>query len=447
MSNSDVQSNYEVNVEILTKEYKDVDQLVFFRNPISKMASFTYLTMNLDTALCRNVIDMVSQNDYPKVHVKIFSVDESNPQEVCRDRKIVKIYDRELICIGANQKEEKNIDNNFKKIEMVLVNPIFYNLELKNSCNMVKNDISPYETVSTYEDWLKKTYGDVFYFRKIVNEDNQNKNKKIEHVLFNDKNDMALIENMMNTYNANLGISFYFFDDFYIEKDSKAIVTCHYINLSDVNRFKIIDYTYALQFNGIQIIKETPFYDRNLSDKRSSTASTTTSNTTHKHGPNSSSTPAKVEKQDPGTSETASIGGEEVTIPSSGQTQSVPYEGQTTNDSMKNSLTDISKKTGDDKEAEDLLEKNLNLIASTSTAIRSTVSVKNDKCLPNYYQFGNLYCIDIENMSGFHMSPINIVNIFCRRSGNDDDLEHQAYGLFLKYKLEGEQDTPKVQTA
>jgi hypothetical protein len=439
--------NYEINVSIFNKEYSKIERLVFYRLPISKYASIVNLSFNIDTSFVRELTETITKNEYPNINIKIFSVDEANPEQYCRDRRISKIFDKDYICLKIETSEQMNLSSNTTLVNLVLSHSIFYNLSLKKACNMIKNDISSYDAIKEYEKWLVETYGENFFFREIISEKGKSKNKKLEQILYATKNDLEMPFYLKRTYKPVFGFLVYFFDDFYMADDSDKVITVHSINLSDVDLFKVEEEQYTIQMGFLEILKEEVFYDPWLRDRRGEDHGTTRSNTTTipVGGDKRSGKPLNNVPQ-PGKTETTTIDGKQVKIPSSGQNQQKPDPSgkPELNDDIKNPLTEIDKKTGKDKDADDILRDNIKKMAQTSGSIRSLVSVKNSKTLPSYYQFGKLYQIDIENIDGHHMSPINLVNIFTRKSSNDDDMSHEIFGLFIKYKLESNNTLPKI---
>jgi hypothetical protein len=312
---------------------------------------------------------------------------------------------------------------------------------------MIKNNISSYDAIKDYEKWLTETYEDNFFYREIMSEKGKNKTKKLEQILFAAKNDLEMPFYLKKTYKASFGYLVYFFDDFYLADDSSKVITVHSINLSDVDLFKVEEDQYTQQFGSLDILKEDVFYDPWMKDRRGQDHSTARSNTTtipaggeSRKASSSTSVPGK------GETETTTIDGKTVQIPSSGPTISKSDKDKKPilNDGTKNPYTDIDKKTGTDKDAEESLKKNIENIAATSGSIRALITVKGPKTLPSYYQFGKLYQMDIENIDGHHMTPINLVNVFTRKSTNDDDMSHEIFGLFIKYKLETGNTLPKV---
>lgn len=424
-----IQNNFLTEMMIFNREYSDIPLICFMRNPFAKNASFTYMIANIDITMYVNMQKLISRNEFPSISTKIFSTDEANPLKLCRDNKISKIYDRDLYCIHIDTDDNLDYKQETVSAKLILVHPIFLQLEKRNTYNTIDNNKTVYESLTNFESYLTKTFGDIFKFRHIISNNNKN-NTKMEQLLVRTNSDLSVPEYLQNTYKSSISPAFYFFDDFYLDKDSDKEITCHYISLTDVNLFKTVTDNNNITISSINVLKEEPFFHHFKplyeADKRTQSENTTKYNKDF----NSTEFGQIPVKGNSGISN-INLDNGNIQVPNNGK---LNYQ-----KADKSQVSGIAQEGTEDSSN---VDNRLNIYTKTIDKIKSIVYAEINDCLPFYLQFGKLYAINLETIDKHDITPLNIVNIFYKRSGKDElTMSHIVKFIGIRYSFSNEQES------
>jgi hypothetical protein len=175
----------------------------------------------------------ISQNIFPEFKLEIISNEESKNY-----KKSNPIFDKTYKCLFVRTNNNISFQDNFINVTILLVHPTLYELQKNNAYNKILSNITGYDAILNYEQYLKETYGDHFYSNHIS--PNLNKNNYLyEQILTRANNDLNIPTYFINTYKPNHNFTYYFYDDFYLLSDKE--ITLHYLNINNKDLLKRVD--------------------------------------------------------------------------------------------------------------------------------------------------------------------------------------------------------------
>lgn len=336
------------------------------------------------------------------------------------------IYDQTLQCTKISIDGELDfVDKQSMHARLLLVHPIIYYLGQTNSYNKIVKDKTALDMLEGFNSFLKSNFGEIFDFNKIGDDVKQNK-YIYDEILIKSANDLNVPSYLIHNYKINNSLSFYFYDNFYLKDTFKKEIVNHYINIFDFNKFLQVDveeYTDMMGFT--QFIKEIEVSDFNkdISDKGSQRIIFNERNIRmfHEKDPVTVDLPKKKPggELESNYNETRNLsfeqdGSETTKTYDSSSRYSTIYCPDSSENGRERFNT--ARETMDDK-------------------IKSIDSYQFNYCLPDFPQFGEIYNLFEGNtIDDYLITPINIVNIFKRKSGKEPDLDHMSKSLFIHFQ-------------
>ncbi|MFW6281567.1 MAG: hypothetical protein ACOC1O_02075 [bacterium] len=415
---SSTNRSYEIVLSIDGKSHQDVNYFCFFRMPVLKQASYCITKSYLPQVIIKSLMQSVNYGIFPKIGVKIYT----NHQE--RNRQNSKlIYDQLLSCINCTTNEEIKYDQEKAHASLLLVHPIIRFLGNTNTYNQIHRDMTAYDILKDFENYLTSNHGNIFTFNHIG--DSIEKNEYVyENVLVKSKDDLNVPSYLIHNYKINNSFSFYFFDNFNIGEKFKKEINCHYINVYDKNQFSNIDVEKWVDTSHFPVFqKEIHFTDYfQQFDKKGHRPILVQQDIRYNHEKKPEE--ATVPKKDP-SGETESVLSEDRII-------KIENNGTESEKEFPTSTTFSRIYCPDNVENGNLrFEIGKDLIKNK---IDSLDLYEFSECLPDFPQFGNIYNLyEGGVIDDFISTPLNIINIFKRKNMKEQFLYHFTKVLFMRY--------------
>jgi hypothetical protein len=229
------------------EEFCDVIVAACVRVPFYKKSSFWVLKINTSPHWAQQLFNELASKTLKHFRLIITEVELNDVNSTLIEKQDV--HYKEYKCVHAITSSggyKVNVEDHNTEVIMTLIDYVFYDLSIKKAFNRKFDNTTAFAVINKYEKFLQDKYGsDNFYFNKVNipknEDDDQISNYKYEELLLALKNDIQVTDVLMYNKKAVLNPSFYFFDDFYLDKDVKAPITCHFINLGDRKKFKKYD--------------------------------------------------------------------------------------------------------------------------------------------------------------------------------------------------------------
>jgi hypothetical protein len=261
---SKAQNTYQIILQsIRGEEITDVTMCSCIKAPFYKKASFWILKANMASWLAQQLINENSTKTIKQFELKIW---ESVKDEKDDIKHLQLIHKRQLKCIHAvNSSSGYKINTEDANSELILtlVDYIFFDLFTKRTFNRKFTKKTAYDIIDTeYKEFLKDKYGsDTFNFNN-VNTETDKSDYKYEELLLATNNDLNVTDILLYNKKAMKTVGFYFFDDFYLSKSVEQPITCHFINLNDIQKFIQFDITkWHDTYHATSLVKEIPIND------------------------------------------------------------------------------------------------------------------------------------------------------------------------------------------
>jgi len=413
--------DFEINLLINECVHTDVQYCSFIRTPMSKLVSFCIIKIVVPELQILELQSQISNNLFPLVGLNLYTVPTSNSVDDTSEL----IFNKSLTCISAVSPKPIKLEQSTNICTLILVHPITYYLFKYNTYNLILENMTARESLDNFHGFLSSTFGDIFKFSFIG--DNADKNTyKYEQILMKVKNDLLIPIYLINNYNVNNSICFYFYDPFCLSADNDKEIFCNYINLRDYkNSFKLIDvslYTdISFMTDKIKIVSIVDFKN-DIVDKNLNQIMFTHSNIKFKSI--DSPVTGTIFKKNPGSvTELNVIEDRKIQIVQNGFELNSPYNNTSAN-------TQIY--------CPDLLSNGelryANSIDFYKNDVKEFAQYEFYNCIPDIFQFGQLYNLDPEIITHYFHTPINIINCFVRKDLKEPYLTHMAKVLFLKYR-------------
>ena len=410
--------NYEISITMSGQNIQDVQYCAFIRSAILKQSSFCVVRMYCPQVLITEFNNLLSENIFPDVPIKIYSSTEKDTDR--SKRKINNIYSRKLRCIYI-----KPLDPQAKQTkvhaEMVLVHPTLHYLGNTNTFNDILENTTSYDALQQFEKFLTETHGDIFQFRHINNSLNTN-DFIYEQLLIKACNDLNVPTYLIHTYKTHNSFTFYFFDDFYLADDAEKEIVCHYINLFDKSDFKQINiYDNADMSYFTKYLSEKPFCDRfQTLDKQGNAF-------IHNHQEmvttfNKVSTSRIIHRRPADVHNISVTDDRTVNVMDNSSLSTIEKE---------NAVTFSRTYVPDSVEnAESRFDLSLQMMTKKISRICEFESLY---AYPDFPQFGHIYNLNRDQRSDYVYTPINICNVFARKGANSEFLYHTSRSLMVKF--------------
>lgn len=401
--------------------YNDVQYIAFMRNAISKMASFTIIKGFFPQILIGQIMNDISDHEYPSFNLQIYNVDQ------LKQKKLSPIYDCNLLCIQAKPVDGLLSANeqNDTYAQLILVHPIIHYLSNTNTFNTILENISAYDGIIKFEKFLKDSFGDIFNFNHI-GENTLRNAFKYEQILIRTPTDLVVPNFLINNYKPYHSFNYYFFDHFQLSDESDKDIDCHWINLFDDQKFKRFDVSqYPDTREFIKKIGELPFNDQHgRLNRKEDTQVFLTYNTIFAQ--NKKFQASVDNKTNPGSDNVSMLENRSLNLP-----RNEPLSQKQISQS---SLYSIFQVLDDPTTAEQRFEVSKELYQK----IDQFKFFEINNSLPTFPRFGEIYNLDSDLRSSYLYTPYSIINTFQRKNIREKYLLHRAHFATIKYKNNGD---------
>ncbi len=419
--------NYEIGIESTeTKKFiNDISFCCFFRTPIFKQASYCVLKINIPVILIQQIQNDINNNKHPKFNLSIYMVKRDEEY-----KRIKQLYYKNFCVVNLKVEETLLLEKKNVSCRLLLVNPILYYMANTNTYNKILNNKTAYQSIQEYEKFIKNTYGNTFFINHIIDKRNIN-NFIYEQILIKIQNDLNVPTQIINTYKPFHSYNYYFFDDFNLSEECNKDISCTYLNLSNrqiLQQFDISKNGEIIQ--GLRRFEEIKFCDQDYTfNKESQSINFNEYRMIYK---NKKSIQSKVPKQDTQkidenqldiseeprkikTTKSSSLytAKDKKTIPQSSQFTTLYSP-----DNPENSMIRFNE-----------AKKFLNEI------FENIIVYECNGCMPDWLQFGKLYNLEIDDVNSYLYTPLNIINIFQRKTKKEIYQSHLIKFSMLKYKV------------
>lgn len=415
----ETQLNFEIIFRApLGEMYTDITYLSFIRTPLLKNCSYAIMRINLTPVLIQQMINDLNNNIFADYQIEIYSIDDAS-----NIKPVTVIFNKLFKVLYVKPLEPLKFDKALYPCYLVLSNPFFHYMSTTNAYNCILENKTAYNSIQSFEDFIKNTYGDIFKIRHIGTKTNVNK-YKYDQLLIKAKNDLNVPTYLINTFKPFNSFNFYFFDDFHIDNESDNEITCHYINVvgkDNLNQFDITSYAdIAATSTKLDIY---PMSDQFLNlDKVDQTI--TILNRDSKYN-----TKKSIKSNIPKHTSSGKINDVEIVK------DRVIKVGEYVNPIQKKSFNNSSQHVNiyspdDSNNAMDRFNKFKDFFLNKLDSIQF---YETTSCLPDWCQFGRSYNLDSEDPTSYIYTPISIVNMFVRNNIKEHYCTHIVRYSMLKF--------------
>lgn len=387
---------FEINlIDTQSIQYSDIHFLYFIRTPIIKLASFCIIQMNLPFLTVSQLQQNISSNSYEIWDLIIYEISESTT-----DPTIDLIFEKPFTILSMQLQEPMNPTKTDITVRLVLVNPILHSMSTSTAFNQILTQITAYDAIKKYEEFIDTTYGKMFH-RHIATTEKINKFKYEQIFIPPTVTTLNVPKYLINTYKPFHSYSIYFFDDFYFSELADKNITTHYLNFADPeNTFDDFDIQEYVDFARMtKKLGKKEFTDQfRLLDRVGAFIYKTAQIGVDFIKQTFGSTP----QLDTKNSETKKVENKQTKVTTSQLQQ------QKTKQSTRSSVIYVpdNKENAEERVnvAQELMFKKFDSICFFET----------ENCLPYWVQFGFMYNMEVDAPDDYYYTPISIVNIFRR---------------------------------
>ena len=413
--------DFEINLCIHDNIYTDVQYCSFIRTPLTKLVSFCIIKIVLPELQILELQSQISNNLFPELLLNIYTIPTSNTTS---DTDVPELFfNKSLTCLSVSTNPIK-LEQVTNICTLILVHPITYYLFKNNTYNTILENITGREVLDQFHNFLKDTFGDIFKFSFIGDNADQN-TYRYEQILIKTKNDLIIPLYLINNYNINNSICFYFYDPFCISQDNDKEIYCSYINLKDykksfeqIDTFKYADTSLMINKNKTISIAD---LKNNIIDKNLNQFLFVHQDIKYRIG--DKPTGQILKKSPSNVSDLDIIHDRKVKIVQNGMELLTNY----------NNSSAFTEVYCSDSLDNGQLRYN-NAVEFYKNTIKEFVQYDFKNCIPDIFQLGKLYNLDPEIPNYYFYTPINIINCFIRKNLKEPYLTHMAKVLFLKYR-------------
>lgn len=428
MANDKTYPSYKIR--LLSPRGEPFDDVIYcacIRAPFLKKASYWILKINTTSLWAQQLFNDLSSPTNIQLKLEIYEKTDESKDDI---DSMTKIRSHFCTCIearnAANSAQINLTDQNTEAI-LILVDHFLLDMSLKSNFNKNTQNKTAYDTIKSYQDKLKEIYGDVFWFNHLIDDENINKTE-YENILTT-VSDIQITDYLLYNRNALNNISFYFFDDFCLDKDlTQGYIAGQLIDLSNKDKLKKFDIgKYSDTLMSSNIIKVIPVKDvfGNLTKGFDSFVFKTkymfskidSELTKVLYYPKLVSvTESEHEILEGRTSK--------ISLP-----DSIKFDNKTENslDKRQRSMTIY---VPDNKE--DAKKRLENFKVFFNSRVKQLVEIQTDDCFCDWLQFGYIYTFDQFYKDQYIFTPISICNIFYKDS-REFTTRHLTRSLMIEY--------------
>ena len=418
-------AEYEIEVVINEEEINDVQSFVVYRCSITKTASFAVLKINLKLENYLLLEDDIRNSEFPTIPLKIYEVDSKIREKSKLGERSKHFCTKHYKIIQVHNNEPLRIDSAYISCNLYLTNPILHYLNSNNSFNQILQTTTALDTIKSFESFLTSTYGDGAFDIKHIGEEYQVNKFIHEQILTRNTNDLIVPMTLIQNYKPFNTFSFYFFDDFRLDQDSKADITCYLINIGNKDNFERRDISDDKYIDVVSQLRNISSY--NITDSFNELLQDNASIVLEGRNINYDSIKA-----------TGTVDVPSVTVETFEETI---VTGRTVN--AIHSILATQPKDPTEKTilyASDDIDSAVGRYKAVSTQLREDIHsievYQSQQCGFDVFQFGIMYNIQLNNKSSFTFTPLSIVNIFNRETGPAPILQHNTEVQFINFKAD-----------
>lgn len=236
---------YQMEVEIMgqeaTPEIGDVDSFTTLRAPLTKTAGLATIALNLRPKFLHSLEEYTRANMFQTLRLDINIVRNQDTIESGFPPKVDEVCRKYYLIVHVEPLEDARLEAPYTRTVLFLANPVLFWLQCTNGYNVIEEDKTVLEALENYESWLNKTFGQTaFQFEKVA-ENYKPNNWKYEQILTRSHTDLMIPTNLLQEYKPFDSFSYYFFDDFRFDDQTKADITGYLVNLGDINQIPTKD--------------------------------------------------------------------------------------------------------------------------------------------------------------------------------------------------------------
>jgi len=412
-------------IAIRGEEFDDVIYCVCVKAPFIKKASFWNLKINVSSLWAMQLFNDLSKQVKVKVELKITEIKHEGEFNSLEDGRI--IHHKPYMCINATNAMggyKINMSDQNSEINIILVDHILYDMSIKNSFNRKLSEITAFKALEEYEKCLKTQYGEQTFYNNYINiVDDQKSTYQYEELLMVAKNDLEVTDILIYSKKILQHISFYFFDDFCLDKQNQNHIVSHFINLSNIKKFTPFDISkYFDTLYSTTILKEVPVNDmfRVLTQGYDSFIF---------------KTKFMFDKLEPQSIKTLFS----PNVSNIDLEESYKINTQRESTIVKPEIN-FQRSLGRQKcmsiyvpDKKDLAKERLdNYQDFIDTKVKQLILIQSNDCYCDWIQFGRSYNLDLTKPEEFRFTPIMIANIFYK-DGSERSTKHVGKSLMLEY--------------
>jgi hypothetical protein len=408
MALKDIKFKIEVDIPDLSMDHKieDVEYFYSYNKAIEATASYAKLALNVPNAKYPLLQDKVKNAEYPELTLGLYTTDPSTSSSTIEKKDLILKRKFVITEIEAEQDGDSLHKDSQRGtlilVKMKLINPTLYELSNENGYNKILKNKSTKECIDDYLGFLQSTYGKTIAVKKVGYDKNENKFKH-EEVNIKFGNDLLVLNGLLQNWKPWYTWGFQFFSDFVVEENSKNDITLYIINLGDkefLEKKNLFDH-------GNEAINSRQLSDIPICFEKDKSVFKTDSNPTINYISTSS--------------------GKQVTSKTDGKSSVTTSSGK--QEKTKSSMIEIYHTEEEPEDAQKRLEQTKDQI---ERYFESVVTYKIENSIPDVFQFGKRYNMNVMQQSDYAFTPLQIINGFTRYE--ETALVHGCNVTFLKFK-------------
>ena len=248
---------------------EDILNMYFIRAPLQKISTLTYLTCPIPMDMFNILNKDLETNKFNRCVIEIWTVDIKKPIKGNSFKKtklkmlVKKTYILNNLTALTEFSNSQFQNSAIPIAQFRLINEALFYLQKHSRYNTSNHNITAYKCLQNYNDQLKIELGDALEFIENIPKKHIN-NYQYETITAQGYNDIILPFYIIKNYKVLNTHSYYFFDDFYYDVDSKKDITVFFNSLTLDNQYKKINITDNKynEFQGsLQILKREPIID------------------------------------------------------------------------------------------------------------------------------------------------------------------------------------------
>lgn len=431
---------YSISFKIITDNLLNTNDLQAFyaiRTPLHKVSSFAIITCAIENSLYVTIENYIRLNMTVMCEITLNLVDHTkNVPGTSAEKQIVKelfkkTYYLDYCKLVGTDPAIKNNRSLMPVVNFFLINPAIWYLSTHKMYNMLFENKTAMQVLEEIEKAISLDFKDTFNFKDYRLGVEANK-YKYEQLLVRAANDLLTPINIIKNYKVINKFSYYFFDDFYYTSNLKSnLIPVFFIALDRKTPFNKIDINgeqYKDFVSSTKLVEITPItdkYDFFKNDTKKNHLISADNNNEWKFTFNKekSKIPVFTGKNKSDKNKDEDFG-------------RLQYQQDFTfQQTEKSNGNDILKIYSPERGSPDSSLERFSLCSDLyRNQLLSICNFESDNVFIDLLQFNCIYNLEANNISDFSHVPINIVNIFYKRSVSEKIYRHSAKFQTLQFK-------------